>query len=236
MNERKKEFIAFLVESQALQFGEFTLKSGDKSPFFVDLGCVRTGKALQFLGRALAQGLKERFPAATLLFGPAYKGIALATAAAVGCWSELGKDLPVCYNRKESKGHGEKGLFIGQAPTPEDRVVIIDDVLSSGGTKLDAAKALEACARGHPRPRRVPRGEQGPEGGAGAAVLGGQAMSPSPRPPRRSAPGMEPGFCSLLLHGGCVGGIVLSSTWSKAAHRHHPRSKATGRAGGGAER
>jgi orotate phosphoribosyltransferase len=143
LNEQKREFIAFLVEIQALQFGEFTLKSGDKSPFFVDLGCVRSGKALQFLGRALALGLRDRFPGASLLFGPAYKGIALATAAAIGCWAELKRDLPVCYNRKESKGHGEKGMFIGQAPTARDRVVIIDDVLSSGGTKLDAAKALE---------------------------------------------------------------------------------------------
>ena len=143
MNDRKQELIAFLVETEALQFGEFTLKSGDKSPFFVDLGCVRSGKALERLGRFLAEGLRESFPGATLLFGPAYKGITLATAAAIGCWSAAGKDLPVCYNRKESKGHGEKGAFIGQRPAKGDRVVIIDDVLSSGGTKLESAHAIE---------------------------------------------------------------------------------------------
>jgi len=143
LNERKRELIAFLVESEALQFGEFTLKSGDKSPFFVDLGCIRTGKALATLGRFLAEGLRESYPEATLLFGPAYKGIVLATAAAIGSHALTGKDLAVCYNRKEQKGHGEKGAFIGQRPGKADKVVIVDDVLSSGGTKLEAAQALE---------------------------------------------------------------------------------------------
>jgi orotate phosphoribosyltransferase len=143
MDSKKSEFIAFLVESQAVQFGEFTLKSGEKSPFFVDLGCVRTGKGLEYLGRSLASGLHERFPEVTLLFGPAYKGIALATAAAIGCWTALGRNVPVLYNRKEQKGHGEKGLYIGQAPTAADRVIIVDDVLSSGGTKLEAAQAIQ---------------------------------------------------------------------------------------------
>ena len=143
MNPDKRELIAFLVECEAVQFGEFTLKSGDKSPFFVDLGRVCSGKALDFLGRRLARGVKQHFPGAKLLFGPAYKGIALASAAAQGCWAEDQRDMPVCYNRKEAKGHGEKGLYIGQLPTKEDQVVIIDDVLSSGGTKLESAHAIE---------------------------------------------------------------------------------------------
>lgn len=143
MNPEKRELIATLVQCEALKFGDFTLKSGDKSPFFVDLGHVRSGRALDFLGRRIARGVHERFPDATLLFGPAYKGIALGTAAAIGFHAELGRDMPVCYNRKESKAHGEKGLFIGQAPTPKDKIVIIDDVLSSGGTKIEAAQAIE---------------------------------------------------------------------------------------------
>jgi orotate phosphoribosyltransferase len=142
MNAEKREIVAFLVECGAVKFGEFTLKSGDKSPFFVDLGHVRSGRALDFLGRRLARAVAAKFPDTTLLFGPAYKGIALATAAACGFWSELQRDVPVLYNRKEGKAHGEKGMFIGQHPTPQDRVVIIDDVLSSGGTKLESAQAL----------------------------------------------------------------------------------------------
>ena len=105
---------------------------------------MRSGRALEALGRRLAAALLERYPEATLLFGPAYKGIALATAAAAGAWSAHGRDLGVLFDRKESKAHGEEGLFIGQHPRPGDRVVIIDDVLSSGGTKLQAARALQA--------------------------------------------------------------------------------------------
>lgn len=145
MNEAKRELIGFLVQCGAVQFGDFTLKSGEKSPFFVDLGQVRTGHALDFLGRRLARGVRAHFPEATLLFGPAYKGIALATAAAIGFHADFGRDLPVLYNRKEGKAHGERGVFIGQAPKAEDRIVIIDDVLSSGGTKLESAQTLEAA-------------------------------------------------------------------------------------------
>lgn len=143
MNKAQRELIGLLIETEALQFGSFTLKSGESSPFFVDLGRVRTGWHLDRLGRRLGQAVAERFPDVTLLFGPAYKGITLATVAAIGCLRACNKDLAVCYDRKEAKAHGEKGRFIGQHPTPRDRVVIVDDVISSGGTKLEAAKALE---------------------------------------------------------------------------------------------
>jgi orotate phosphoribosyltransferase len=137
-----RELIAFLIECKAVQFGDFTLKSGEKSPFFVDLGCVATGRQLSFLGDALGRAVQERFPDATLLFGPPYKGIVLASIAAEGYHRATGRDIGVSFSRKEAKGHGEKGVFFGQKPTAADRVVIVDDVLSSGGTKLDAANAL----------------------------------------------------------------------------------------------
>lgn len=144
MSTDKQRFIAFLIETGAVKFGDFTLKSGEKSPFFVDLGCIKSGRELTLLGDEMARGLHAHYPGATLLFGPAYKGIVLATAVAQGVWRTSGHDIGACYNRKEAKAHGEKGLFFGQLPTPKDTVVIIDDVLSSGGTKLEAAQALQA--------------------------------------------------------------------------------------------
>ncbi|MBI5511859.1 MAG: orotate phosphoribosyltransferase [Deltaproteobacteria bacterium] len=142
MKTAVRELIAFLIECKAVQFGDFTLKSGEKSPFFVDLGCIASGRQLTFLGQALGRGISARFPDTTVLFGPPYKGIVLATAAAQGFAAHSGRDLGVCFARKEAKGHGEKGLFFGHKPAASDRTLIIDDVVSSGGTKIDAARAL----------------------------------------------------------------------------------------------
>jgi len=143
VTQGKNEFIRFLIENNALKFGDFVLKSGDRSPFFVDLGKIRTGRALSRLGDILAGTIRKEFPEATLLFGPAYKGIAMAAAAASSYWRLFEVDLAVCFDRKESKDHGEGGSYIGQNPAPGDTVVIIDDVVSSGMTKFQAMDALE---------------------------------------------------------------------------------------------
>ena len=150
MKTEKREFIQFLVDSGCLKFGDFQLKSGDRSPFFVNLGQADSGAKLDALGRALADGVAAAFPEATLLFGPAYKGIALAVAAAASAWYRQGKDLRFFYDRKEAKAHGERGKFIGHLPEPGEAVAMIDDVLSDGGTKIEAAAAIEAAFRTRP--------------------------------------------------------------------------------------
>lgn len=144
MSEQAMEFISFLLDNGALRFGRFTLKSGDRSPFFVNLGAIRRAGPLATLGRHLAARVSTAYPDATLLFGPAYKGIALATATALEHRRAWGSDLAICFDRKEAKGHGELGDYIGQPPGPADRIVIVDDVVSNGGTKREAMAALKS--------------------------------------------------------------------------------------------
>ena len=150
MKTEKRQFIQFLVDSGCLKFGDFQLKSGDRSPFFVNLGQADSGSKLDVLGRALAGEVLAAFPQATLLFGPAYKGIGLAVAAAASAWYRDGKDLRFFYDRKEAKAHGERGRFIGHLPEPGEPVVMIDDVLSDGGTKVAAVDAIQAAFQTRP--------------------------------------------------------------------------------------
>ena len=150
MNPDKLSFIQFLVSSGCLKFGDFKLKSGDRSPFFVNLGNADSGAKLDELGRALAAAAGWAGPDAPLVFGPAYPGLALAAAAAAAAWRHEGRDLRFFYDRKEAKAHGEKGLFVGHLPGPGEAVVMVDDVLSDGGTKVEAAAAIEAAFRTRP--------------------------------------------------------------------------------------
>jgi len=142
---RLAELIKFLLECQALKFGDFTLKSGAKSPFFIDLGHVRSGRQLDILGAFLAEAIRDRFPETTIVFGPAYKGISMAVAAAASYWRLCGRDLGVVFDRKEAKAHGEGGAFIGSLPAPADRVLLIDDVLTSGLTKREGIENLRTA-------------------------------------------------------------------------------------------
>ena len=139
----KNDFIRFLIEEEALRFGTFTLKSGMRSPFFINLGDVSSGKGLHYLGHALAGTINKHFENVDILFGPPYKGITLISAAAIAYNERYNKNISICYNRKEIKAHGEQGLFIGKIPKKENRVIVIDDVLSTGGTKLETIKLIE---------------------------------------------------------------------------------------------
>lgn len=133
MEAYKQEFIEFMVDSQVLKFGEFTLKSGRKSPFFMNAGAYVTGTQLRKLGRYYAEAIHENFgDDFDVLFGPAYKGIPLSVAAAIA-YSELyGRDIRYCSNRKEFKDHGDVGILLGSNLKDGDRVVMIEDVTTSG--------------------------------------------------------------------------------------------------------
>ena len=130
MHTYQKEFLDFAIEQQVLRFGEFTLKSGRKSPYFFNAGLFNSGEAISKLGKFYAQALVHAGLEFDILFGPAYKGIPLATAAAVALYEQHSRSVPWCFNRKETKDHGEGGNIVG-APL-QGRVLIIDDVITAG--------------------------------------------------------------------------------------------------------
>ena len=133
MEQYKKEFIEFMVDSGVLRFGEFTLKSGRKSPFFMNAGGYVTGAQLRRLGEYYAKAIHDNYgDDFDILFGPAYKGIPLSVATTMA-YSELyGKEIKYCSNRKEVKDHGDTGILLGSPIKDGDRVVIIEDVTTSG--------------------------------------------------------------------------------------------------------
>lgn len=133
MEQYKQEFIRFMVDSNVLKFGEFTLKSGRKSPFFMNAGLYVTGTQLRKLGEYYARAIHEHYgDDFDVLFGPAYKGIPLSVATTMA-YSELyGKEIRYCSNRKEIKDHGDAGILLGSPIKDGDRVVIIEDVTTSG--------------------------------------------------------------------------------------------------------
>jgi len=142
---RRRAFIAFLIASGALEFGAFTLKSGRTSPYFFNLGRFCTGPQLAALGGFYAEAVRAVAPEATIVFGPAYKGIPLCLSTAMALSAAGGRAWGWLFNRKEEKTHGDRGLFVGQAPGPADRLVLVDDVITDGSTKLEAVRLLRAA-------------------------------------------------------------------------------------------
>ena len=133
MEQYKKEFIEFMVDSQVLKFGEFTLKSGRKSPFFMNAGSYVTGSQLGRLGEYYAKAIYEKYgDDFDVLFGPAYKGIPLSVATTIAFSRLYNKEIRYCSNRKEIKDHGDAGILLGSQLKDGDRVVIIEDVTTSG--------------------------------------------------------------------------------------------------------
>ncbi len=147
MEKYKEEFISFMSECNVLKFGEFTLKSGRKSPFFMNAGAYVTGAQLLKLGKYYAQAVHEHFgDDFDVLFGPAYKGIPLSVATSIA-YSELyGKEVRYCSNRKETKDHGDKGILLGSGLNDGDRVIIIEDVTTSGKSIEETYPIIKAQA------------------------------------------------------------------------------------------
>ncbi len=128
----KQQFIRFMVENGVLKFGEFTLKSGRKAPYFINTGNYKTGSQLARLGDYYASCIRENGVEADTLVGPAYKGIPLAVTTAVALANNYGVDMNYCFDRKEVKDHGEGGLFVGKQLIDGERVILIEDVMTSG--------------------------------------------------------------------------------------------------------
>ena len=147
MEAYKSEFIDFMVDSKVLKFGDFTLKSGRKSPFFMNAGAYVTGTQLMKLGEYYAKAIHDRYgDDFDVLFGPAYKGIPLTVATTIAYSKLFGKEIRYCSNRKEVKDHGDAGILLGSNLKDGDRVVIIEDVTTSGKSMEETVPIVRAQA------------------------------------------------------------------------------------------
>jgi len=143
MHAYQREFLDFVIATDVLRFGEFTLKSGRVSPYFFNSGLFNTGSAIAKLGRYYAAAIENSKIEYDMIFGPAYKGIPLATTAAVALADHHGRDLPYAFNRKEAKDHGEGGTIVGAALA--GKVLIIDDVISAGTSVRESIEMISAA-------------------------------------------------------------------------------------------
>jgi len=151
MERYKQEFIEFMIDCEVLKFGDFTTKSGRKTPFFVNTGFYRTGNQLSKLGEYYAKAIEEKFGLDfDILFGPAYKGIPLAVATAMAISNLYDKEVGYCSNRKEIKDHGDGGILLGSPIKDGDKVVIIEDVTTAGTSISETLPIIKAQGKAIP--------------------------------------------------------------------------------------
>ena len=143
----KQEFIRFLADCGVLKFGTFTLKSGRVAPYFLNAGEYKTGAQLRQLGKFYADCIHENGLQADVLFGPAYKGIPLSVSASIALYEKFGQDVGYCFDRKEVKDHGEGGMFVGAPLADGTKVVIIEDVMTSGKALKEVLPKLRGAAK-----------------------------------------------------------------------------------------
>ena len=147
LTESKKAFIEFMMSADVLRFGSFVTKSGRNTPYFVNTGNYKTGEQIAKLGKFYAELVKETVgDDFTAMFGPAYKGIPLATTTAAALYNEYGISKPYFFNRKEAKDHGEGGSLVGYKPVDGDRVIIIEDVITAGTAVRETMPILKGAA------------------------------------------------------------------------------------------
>ncbi len=147
MTDAKRDFIEFMLSADVLRFGDFTTKSGRQTPYFVNTGNYKTGAQLSRLGSFYAAMVHDACGADfDAMFGPAYKGIPLASAASIALWRDFGIDKPYFFNRKEVKDHGEGGSLVGYKPKDGDRIIVIEDVITAGTAVRETMPVLKAAA------------------------------------------------------------------------------------------
>lgn len=147
MDQYKSQFIEFMLSCGVLTFGDFTTKSGRKTPFFINTGKYQTGEQMMRLGQFYAEAIKNSIGLEfDVLFGPAYKGIPLAVTTSVALFDKYGKNSSICFNRKEAKDHGEGGSLIGRALQSGDKVLIIEDVTTAGTSVRESIPMLKSFA------------------------------------------------------------------------------------------
>jgi len=146
MQDYQREFVEFLVRTGALGFGEYRLKSGRMSPYFFNAGMFNRGADVERLGYFYACAIRDAAASPLVVFGPAYKGIAICIATVVALQRHFGIDAFYCYDRKEVKDHGEGGWLVGRIPAQGDSIVLVDDVITDGATKADAIARLRGAS------------------------------------------------------------------------------------------
>ncbi len=147
MENYKKEFIEFMLESEVLTFGDFTTKSGRKTPFFINTGKYKTGEQIAKLGEFYAKAISEKFGKEyNVLFGPAYKGIPLVVTTSSALYQKYEKNCEYCFNRKEAKDHGEKGTIVGHKISDNDKIIIVEDVTTAGTSIYETMPLLKQNA------------------------------------------------------------------------------------------
>ena len=147
MQNYKKKFVEFIFRVGALQFGDFTLKNGKKSPYFFNSSKFNTGSLIEELGLYYALTIEENFPKCNLIFGPSYKGVPLCVSSASALSKRLNHEIGYFFNRKEEKNYGDHGFFIGQSPLAKDAIVMVDDVITDGHTKIENIKLIRKVCK-----------------------------------------------------------------------------------------